>query len=157
MKKYKIISKVFLSDFKYKNKVISIFINNLIKKGKINISQKTIYKVIDFIKKKNKISKKKVINYIKKSINNVSPKYRVFKKRLGSSLLDIPNLIFNKYKKIKLGIKNIIKNSKKRKEKNHYKRLSLEIIESFNKKSISYKKKKELDKASKLNKLFINN
>ncbi|XBT18328.1 MAG: hypothetical protein ABNO50_00690 [Candidatus Shikimatogenerans sp. Tduv] len=153
--KYKIKNRnLFLVDYLYNNEIYSLFIKLLIKNGKITISQKIFYNTINILKKKYK-SIKKTLNILDKVIKKCSVKYEFIKKKIGNSLINIPILIKNKLKRYKLGIKLIIKYSKKRKEKNMFNKLANEIIDTYKKNSNTYKRKKEITKILILNKNYI--
>ncbi|WGH27136.1 MAG: 30S ribosomal protein S7 [Candidatus Shikimatogenerans bostrichidophilus] len=143
-------------EYKYKDKIITYFINILMKNGKKNLAYKIIYKTLKIIEKK-KIKKNNIevlpIDILKESLNNISPQVIIKNKKIGGSKYNIPIKINDK-KKLFLSIKWLIFFSKKRKEKNIYNKIANEIILSYNGLGECIKKKNEIHKIAESNKSY---
>ncbi|WGH28131.1 MAG: 30S ribosomal protein S7 [Candidatus Shikimatogenerans bostrichidophilus] len=148
--------KKYFKDYKFKSKLVTYFINILMKNGKKNLSLRIFYNSLKIVKKKiTEQNKKKIstIKILKKSLKNISPQVIIKNKKIGGSNYNIPIQI-SKKKKIYLAIKWLIFYSKKRKEKTMSKKLAYEIIASFNGLGESIKKKNDIHKIAESNKAF---
>ncbi|XCC45282.1 MAG: hypothetical protein ABUS76_00740 [Candidatus Shikimatogenerans sp. Ttur] len=154
--RYKKFNSLFNVDYKFNNKIFAFFIKKMIKNGKKILAQKIFYKSLKKICKiYNFFKKKQIINFIKKIVKLVVLKYEIKKKKIGNTIINIPFLIKNKNKRYKLGINLILYFSKKNKLNGFSKKLVEELINTYKKKSLSYKKKMEIYKQIKINKSFI--
>ncbi|MDH3004421.1 MAG: 30S ribosomal protein S7 [Candidatus Shikimatogenerans sp. JK-2022] len=155
MRKIKNKKKKLLPDLKYNSKLITYFINNIMKKGKKNIAYKIYYKVLNYINNKFKYKNLNFLKIFKYAIKNASPEVEIKRRKIGGSTYNIPIRISNK-RKIFLSIKWLILNSKKRSEKKMYIKLANEIISTYKGYGNTIKKKNELQKLADSNKAFIN-
>ena len=87
------------------------------------------------------------------SIYNVSPTVEIKAKRIGSSVYQIPQGLTFK-KRLSTGIKLLIKETRLRKEYKMVDRLSNELIDAFNMRGVSIKRRDDIHKQAELNKTF---
>ena len=88
-----------------------------------------------------------------KAIFNASPDLEIKSKRVGTGVYQVPKPV-DINRKLVLGSKNLIEVSKTRKESSMLERLTGELIDAYNNKGLSIKKKEELHKLAEANKSF---
>ncbi|BDT61510.1 MAG: 30S ribosomal protein S7 [Flavobacteriales endosymbiont of Rhyzopertha dominica] len=148
-KKYRIYKR----DFKYKSRIVTYFVNILMKNGKKNLSYNIFYNTLKIVK--NKIKDEEPFKIFKKALNNIKPSVEIKARKIGSTTYNIPKKI-SKKKSIYYSIKWLILYSKKRKGISMSNKLAEEIIAAYNKIGESIKKKNEIDKLFNKNKGFYN-
>ncbi|MDH3003703.1 MAG: 30S ribosomal protein S7 [Candidatus Shikimatogenerans sp. JK-2022] len=146
-------TKKYIKDFKYKSKLVSYFVNILMRNGKKNLAFRIFYKTLNIIKKKNKKKNIKSIKILKKALKNISPKIIIKNKKIGGTTYNIPIKI-NKNKQKYLSIKWLILFSKKKKGNNMSIKLAKEILLAYKGLGESIKKKNEIYKIAEANKAF---
>lgn len=120
-----------------------IFIKILLKNGKKSIAEKLFQNILILLKKK---TKQKPNFILIKTIQNLSPKLKLIsvpvgKKKKKNSKNRYFLMFLNEEKQIKISIIWLLSFSK---SKNFIQNISNEILETFNKKSKSIEKKKQM-------------
>ncbi|WGH25012.1 MAG: 30S ribosomal protein S7 [Candidatus Shikimatogenerans bostrichidophilus] len=153
MRKIKRNKKKYKRDIKYKSKLVTYFINNIMRNGKKNIANKIFYKTLNYIEKQFKNKNLNPLQILKIAINNGSPEVEIKTRKIGGATYNMPIRINNK-RKIYLSIKWLILNSKKKKNESMFKRLAKEIILTYNGIGETIKKKNQIHKIAESNKAF---
>ena len=149
-RKRKAPKKIPIVDPKYKSVIIPKLINSIMLDGKKTIAEKIVYDAIDKIKSKSKDEPLTVFN---DAINNVRPTVEVRSRRVGGATYQVPVEVKAKRSQA-LAFKWILTNSKKRNEKTQRERLANELIDAFENKGNSVKKKDEVHKMAEANRAF---
>ena len=139
-----------LADPKYNSKLVAKFINNLMKKGKKSVAESMLYGAFDLIEKKQKEAPMEIFE---KAINNVKPVIEVKSKRVGGSTYQVPTEVVPS-RRIALGIRWLITNSRDRSEKTMREKLAAEFIDAANNRGASIKKRESVHKMAEANKAF---
>ena len=140
-----------LPDHKYKDLVLAKFMNRIMLDGKKSTSEKIVYGALDIIKSNNQSDDP--LEYFQKSINNVKPSVEVKSRRVGGATYQVPMEVRSTRAQA-LAFKWILTNSKKRNEKTQRERLANELIDAFENKGNSVKKKDEVHKMAEANRAF---
>ena len=138
-------------DSGYYDFIFSKLLNLLMKDGKKNVALKIITKSIS--KAKKQLNLKYSSEVLVKAIFNASPDLEIKSKRVGTGVYQVPKPV-DINRKLVLGSKNLIEVSKTRKESSMLERLTGELIDAYNNKGLSIKKKEELHKLAEANKSF---
>nr|AYQ93444.1 ribosomal protein S7 [Lepocinclis tripteris] len=134
----------------YNSKLVSLFINKIMLKGKKSIAQTIFYNAI---KKAKDSLNKDPMEILEKSVNNSTPIIELKTRRIGGTTYQVPVEIRND-RRTSLALSFIIKSARKRPGKDMISKLGNEIIDSFNNTGNSVKKKEELHKSAETNKAF---
>ena len=140
-----------LPDPIYKSTVLNKFINEVMVGGKKAVAQKIVYGALDIIKNLNQNDDP--LDYFQKSINNVKPSVEVKSRRVGGATYQVPMEVRSSRAQA-LAFKWILANSRKRNEKTQRQRLANELIDAFENKGNSVKKKEEVHKMAEANRAF---
>ncbi|MGX7592048.1 30S ribosomal protein S7 [Candidatus Karelsulcia muelleri] len=151
MRKLKKQQRIYEPDTKFKEPLVTRFVNHLMKHGKKKLAYRIFYNFIDELEKINK--KKKGIKIWKKALKNVTPQVYIRSRRIGGTKINIP-IILPKNLQLTKAIKLLINSSKERKEKAMYKKLAGETLAAYKKEGRAIKKKENMHKIAESNKAF---
>ena len=144
------IKKEVLPDHKYKDKILTKFMNRIMLDGKKSVSENIIYGALNIVSKK---TKEKPIDFFHSAIENVKPSLEVRSRRVGGATYQVPMEVRPKRAQT-LAMKWIIDCAVKRNEKTMRERVANEIIDAFNNKGNAVKKREETHKMAEANRAF---
>ena len=81
------IKKEVLPDHKYKDKILSKFMNRIMLDGKKSVSESIVYGALNIVEEK---TNKKPIEYFHSAIENVKPNLEVRSRRVGGATYQVP-------------------------------------------------------------------
>ncbi|MFC1850712.1 30S ribosomal protein S7 [candidate division CSSED10-310 bacterium] len=139
-----------LPDPKYKSRQVTQFINALMRKGKKSLAERILYQALDKIEDKMKQDPLKVF---KKGMENVKPVLEVKSRRVGGSTYQVPVEV-KPDRRETLANRWVINFAHKRPEKTMSERLASEIMDAYNSRGASIKKKEDTHKMAEANKAF---
>ncbi len=139
-----------LPDPKYNDKIITRFVNGIMKQGKKSLAESILYKSMDRIKEKTKEDPVKVL---KKAIDNTKPSVEVRSRRVGGATYQVP-IEVRSDRKLALSIRWLTSYAAMRGEKSMIEKLAGELIDAYNSKGGAVKKKEDVPKMAEANKAF---
>ena len=142
--------RVILPDPKFKDLVLSKFMNNLMFDGKKSVSEKIVYGAFDEIENKMKRSPLEVFH---EALDNIKPSVEVRSRRVGGATYQVPVEV-RPQRREALAIRWLIKASRDRNEKTMKDRLASELIDAVNTRGSAVKKKEDTHKMAEANKAF---
>jgi small subunit ribosomal protein S7 len=134
----------------YENRLVSKFINAMMRDGKKSTAESLLYDAFDIIKEKTKDNPLKVFE---KAVENVRPMIEVKSRRVGGSTYQVPTEI-RPSRRTALGIRWIITNTRSRSEKSMSSKLAGELLDAAGNKGTTIKKKEDTHKMAEANKAF---
>ena len=142
-----------LPDPKYKDQLVTRFVNNLMKSGKKSVAYKIFYDSILIVEDKNNEDEKSGLEIWKDALSNVMPHVEVRSRRIGGATFQIPMQI-RPDRKVSLAIKWLIGFARKRNEKSMSEKLANEILSAFKEEGAAVKKRVDTHKMAEANKAF---
>ena len=139
-----------LPDPKFKDLVLSKFMNNLMFDGKKSVSEKIVYGAFDEIE--NKV-KRPPLEVFHEALDNIKPSVEVRSRRVGGATYQVPVEV-RPQRREALAIRWLIKASRDRNEKTMKDRLASELIDAVNTRGSAVKKKEDTHKMAEANKAF---
>jgi len=139
-----------ISDPKYDNKLVTKFINCVMRDGKKSTAESLLYDAFDIMGSK---SKESPLKLFEKAVDNVRPLIEVKSRRVGGSTYQVPTEI-RPSRRTALGIRWIIGYARQRPEKGMAVRLAAELLDAANGRGASVKKKEDTHKMAEANKAF---
>ena len=139
-----------ISDPKYDSKLVTKFINCVMRDGKKSTAESLLYNAFDIMQEKTKESPLKLFE---KAVDNVRPLIEVKSRRVGGSTYQVPTEI-RPSRRTALGIRWIIGFARKRPEKGMAKKLASELLDAANGRGSSVKKREDTHKMAEANKAF---
>jgi len=142
--------RVILPDPKYKSKLVSRFINSIMKNGKKSLAESILYSSFDIIEEK---TKKPPLEIFEKAMDNVKPFIEVKSRRVGGSTYQVPTEVRSS-RQVALSIRWILEASRKRGENGMSRKLASELLDAANQRGASVKKRDDTHKMAEANKAF---
>ncbi len=139
-----------LPDPKYHSKMVSKFINAIMKDGKKSLAEKICYGAFDIIKEKTGEDPLKVF---KTAIENVRPIIEVRPRRVGGATYQVPVEV-RPNRSLALAFRWIRDFARKRPERTMTERLAAELIDAYNNTGASVKKREDTHKMAEANRAF---
>jgi small subunit ribosomal protein S7 len=139
-----------LPDPKYKSKLVSKFINCMMKDGKKSVSESIMYKAFDIMQDKTKDLPLKIFE---RAMENSKPVIEVKSRRVGGSTYQVPVEV-RRSRRTALGIRWLIAFARKRSEKTMAERLAGELMDAANQRGTTIKKREDTHRMAEANKAF---
>ena len=139
-----------LPDPKFKDLVLSKFMNNLMFDGKKSVSEKIVYGAFDEIENK---MKRPPLEVFHEALDNIKPSVEVRSRRVGGATYQVPVEV-RPQRREALAIRWLIKASRDRNEKTMKDRLASELIDAVNTRGSAVKKREDTHKMAEANKAF---
>jgi small subunit ribosomal protein S7 len=139
-------------DPKFKDTLVTRFVNSLMVDGKKSVALKVFYDAIEIVDQKSG-DEESGLEVWKKALNNIMPPVEVKSRRVGGSTFQIPVEVRPK-RKLALGIKWMIDYSKKRNDKSMSRKLAAEILAAAKEEGAAFKKKEDTLRMAEANKAF---
>jgi small subunit ribosomal protein S7 len=150
MRKSKPKKRIILPDPKFKDVMVTRFVNNMMYDGKKSIAYSIFYDAVELVEKRTSESG---LEQWKKALNNVMPAVEVKSRRVGGANFQVPTEV-RPERKIALGMKWLILYSRRRGEKTMMEKLAGEIISAAKGEGAAVKKKEDTHKMAEANKAF---
>ena len=149
--KFKSTERFLQEDPRYKNIVVTKFINGVMWEGKKSVARDIVYGALDEISKR--VKDIEPLEVFLQAINNVKPQVEVRSKRVGGATYQVPMEV-NRKRQQTLAIRQIILQARGRKGKPMMKKLADELVDAFNRQGASITWKDNVHKMAEANKLF---
>ena len=144
------IKKEVLPDHKYKDKILTKFMNRVMLDGKKSVSENIVYGALNIVFEK---TNKKPIEYFHSAIENVKPNLEVRSRRVGGATYQVPQEVKTKRSQT-LALRWLLEASRKRKNKTMSDKLFNELMDASQNKGASIKKREDTHKMAESNKAF---
>ncbi len=138
-------------DVKYKSKMVSKFVNGIMRMGKKSVAEKIFYKAMDIVAKKT--PEKEPLEIFEAAINNVKPLVEVRSRRVGGATYQVPVEVPKK-RQISLAMRWMIESAKAKKGRPMFQRLAEEISDASRRQGGAFTKRENTHKMAEANKAF---
>jgi len=137
-------------DPRYKNLLVSQFINYIMLNGKKSVARNVFYGAMDIIEKEYSQDPLNVFNI---AIKNVSPAVEVKSRRVGGANYQVPVEV-RPARKTSLAFRWLLDAVRKKKGKSTDKKLAEELMDAFNQTGAVIKKKDDTQRMAEANRAF---
>nr|YP_010045350.1 ribosomal protein S7 [Mnium marginatum]QPF96958.1 ribosomal protein S7 [Mnium marginatum] len=138
------------SDPIYRNRLVNMMVNRILKHGKKSLAYRILYKAMKNIKQK---TKKNPLSVLRQAIRRVTPNVTVKARRLGGSTYQVPIEIKSAQGKA-LAIRWLLGASRKRSGRNMAFKLGYESIDAARDNGDAIRKKEETHRMAEANRAF---
>ena len=139
-----------LPDPQFNSRLASMMISRLMKHGKKSTAQRILSDAFSLISER---TGGNAVELFETAVKNATPLVEVRARRVGGATYQVPMEVRSTRAQA-LAFKWILSNSKKRNEKTQRERLANELIDAFENKGNSVKKKDEVHKMAEANRAF---
>ena len=140
-----------MKDPKYQNSLVSKFICSLMKDGKKGVAESILYGAMDLIGKREQETLP--LEVFRTAVEKVKPAMEVKSRRVGGSTYQVPMQV-RSVRSQTLAIRWIVQNANVRSGKSMRAKLADELLDAFNGRGNSMKKKEDTHKMAEANKAF---
>ncbi len=139
-----------LPDPKFHDVTLAKFINNVMSKGKKSTAERIMYGALDIIDGK---IKEDPVQVFKKAVDNIRPLIEVKSRRVGGATYQVPTDVAPNRSQA-LAFRWIIQYARARSENTMMERLAGELMDAFNQRGGSFKKREDVHRMAEANKAF---
>lgn len=153
MRSGKVIRRLLEPDPIYNSRLVTRFINKIMKDGRKATAQKVVYDALEEIKQ---ASKEDPVVVFEKALTNVSPKMEVRPRRVGGASYQVPVEVRGDRKEA-LSIRWILAGAESKPNKEYHsfaKKLAAELMDAANNAGIAIKKRDDMQKVANANRAF---
>ncbi|HEC99508.1 MAG TPA: 30S ribosomal protein S7 [Proteobacteria bacterium] len=137
-------------DPKYNSELVARFINRIMQAGKKSVARHMFYRAMDIIRDRVGKDPGEVFNT---ALENVKPVIEVKSRRVGGATYQVPVEV-RPNRRVALAIRWIISYANSRAEKSMEEKLAAELVDAYNNRGSSIKKKEDTHKMAEANKAF---
>jgi small subunit ribosomal protein S7 len=137
-------------DPKFSSILVAKFVNGLMRKGKKDLARRIFYEAMDIVERR---AKEEPIKVFEQAMENVKPVVEVRSRRVGGATYQVPVEVRTERKRA-LAIRWLVGFATKRGEKTMAQRLAAELIDAYNKRGSTFKKKEDTHRMAEANKAF---
>ncbi|MEW5874666.1 MAG: 30S ribosomal protein S7 [Candidatus Zixiibacteriota bacterium] len=139
-----------LPDPKYREVLVTQFVNGLMKKGKKSVAERILYDALDFTEKE---AQRPGLEVFKKALDNVRPILEVKSRRVGGATYQVPVEVRSD-RRTALAIRWLIGYARERKEHSMAEKLAAELVAASKKEGGAVKKREDTHRMAEANKAF---
>ncbi len=150
MRKDKPKKRYLLPDPKFKETLVTRFVNNLMLDGKKSVAYNIFYDACELVEKR---TGENGLEVWKKALNNIMPSVEVRSRRVGGANFQVPTEV-RPDRRVSLGIKWMVRYARARGEKTMMERLAGEIVAASKGEGAAVKKKDDTHRMADANKAF---
>lgn len=134
----------------YRNRLVNMLVNRILKNGKKSLAYGILYKAVGSIKRR---TKKNPLFVLRQAIGKVTPDVTVKARRMGGSTYQVPLEIGSAQGKA-LAIRWLLEASRKRSGRSMALKLSYELIDAAKNSGIAVRKREETHRMAEANRAF---
>ena len=138
------------ADPKYKDVMITRFVNNIMFDGKKQTAQSIMYGALDIIREK---TGQDEVEIFRKALSNISPALEVRARRVGGATYQVPSEV-PESRRVALAIRWIKGAARQRRDKSMAQRLANELMAAANGEGTAVKKRDDMHRMAEANKAF---
>jgi small subunit ribosomal protein S7 len=139
-----------LPDPVFQDKLITRFVNNLMRDGKKSVARKIVYQAFELIEDK---TGEQGLDVFKEALTKASPVVEVKSRRVGGSTYQVP-MELRPDRSRTLGLRLLIRASRARNDKSMAMRVARELMDAANNEGGAVRKKDEIHRMAEANKAF---
>lgn len=139
-----------IPDPKFKDKLITKFVNTLMLSGKKAVAERILYGSLDVVKER---AKEEPLEVFRKALDNVKPKLEVKSRRVGGATYQVPVEV-RPERRVTLAMRWLVTYARERGEKTMKERLAAEFVDAANGRGNAVKKRDDTHKMADANKAF---
>jgi len=139
-----------LPDPVFGDPLVAKMIHGIMRDGKKRVAEKVIYGSMEILRDK---TKEDPVSVLKKAVENTKPLLEVKSRRVGGATYQVP-IEVRPERRLALSIRWLIGFSRGRSEKTMIERLSAELLDAYNNRGLTVKKKEDTHKMAEANKAF---
>lgn len=147
----RIVKRVIPPDAKYGNRLLSMFINKLMQRGKKSIAERIVYSALDQIKEKENRDPAEVFE---QAVQKATPVIEVKPRRVGGATYQVP-VDIRADRRTALALRWLLQSARARKGRTMSDRLAAELMDAANGQGSTVKRKEDTHRMAEANRAFV--
>ena len=148
---YKSTERFLKNDPEFDSRLLSKFINSIMRDGKKTTAQRIVYEALNVLKKR--VPEKEPVEVFTEALNNCRPSVEVRSKRVGGATYQVPISVTQKRQQA-LAFRWLIDAARARKGKPMYLRLADELSDAYKREGAAVKRREDTHRMAEANKAF---
>jgi small subunit ribosomal protein S7 len=137
-------------DGKYGNRLLSMFINKLMQRGKRSVAERIVYRALDQIEEQERRSP---IEVFEQAVNNATPVVEVKPRRVGGATYQVP-VDIRAQRRLALALRWLLTSARARRGRSMAERLAGELIDAAKGQGTTIKRKEDTHRMAEANRAF---
>jgi small subunit ribosomal protein S7 len=137
-------------DAKYGNRVVSMFINKIMTRGKRSTAERIVYDALEQVEQQ---ARRSAIEVFEEAVRNVTPMVEVKPRRVGGATYQVP-VDIRPDRRMALALRWLLQSSRARKGRTMAERLAGELLDAANNQGTTIKLKQDTHRMAEANRAF---
>lgn len=139
-----------VSDLKYDNVFVAMFINRLMRDGKKSVAQRVLYDSFDLIEAR---TKRRPLEVFEQALDNVKPQIEVKPRRVGGSTYQVP-ITVDSERQVSLAMRWLLAAARSRGGRSMSEKLANELMDAATNQGAAVKKRDDTHRMAEANRAF---
>ena len=138
-------------DAKYGNRLLSMFINKVMQRGKKSTAERIVYQALDTIEEQ---QKRDPLEVFEQAVQNATPTVEVKPRRVGGATYQVP-VDIRAERRLALALRWLLASARARRGRSMAERLAAELSDAANGQGSTGKKKEDTHRMAEANRAFV--
>jgi len=147
----KVVKREILADGRYNSKMITMFVNKLMERGKKSTAERIMYAALDKIETQ---TRKNPMDTFEIALRNATPTIEVKPRRVGGATYQVP-VDIRAERRTALAIRWLLKAARARGGRSMAERLSAELMDAAGNQGATIKRKEDTHRMAEANRAFV--
>ena len=137
-------------DAKYGNRLISMFVNKLMRQGRKSLAERIMYSALDEIERQ---ERRDPVEVFEQAVQNATPVVEVKPRRVGGATYQVP-VDIRAERRMALALRWLLNSARARRGRTMAERLAAELLEAANNQGATIKRKADTHRMAEANRAF---
>ena len=139
-----------LPDAKYGNRMLAMFINKIMRRGKKSLAERTVYRALDIIEEQ---VRRNPVEVFEQAVSNATPVVEVKPRRVGGATYQVP-VDIRAQRRLALAQRWLLTSTRARRGRSLAERLAAELMDAANGQGATIKRKEDTHRMAEANRAF---
>ena len=146
----RVVPREILPDAKYGNRMLAMFINKIMRRGKKSLAERTVYRALDIIEEQ---VRRNPVEVFEQAVSNATPVVEVKPRRVGGATYQVP-VDIRAQRRLALAQRWLLTSTRARRGRSLAERLAAELMDAANGQGATIKRKEDTHRMAEANRAF---
>ena len=147
----RVVRREVIPDAKYGNRLLSMFINKVMQRGKKSTAERIVYQALDEIAEQ---QKRDPLEVFEQAVQNATPTVEVKPRRVGGATYQVP-VDIRAERRLALALRWLLASARARRGRSMAERLAAELSDAASGQGTTVKKKEDTHRMAEANRAFV--
>ncbi len=147
----RVVRREVIPDAKYSNRLLSMFINKVMQRGKKSTAERIVYQALDSIAEQ---QKRDPLEVFEQAVQNATPTVEVKPRRVGGATYQVP-VDIRAERRLALALRWLLASARARRGRSMAERLAAELSDAASGQGSTVKKKEDTHRMAEANRAFV--